>query len=400
MGDTSSIPKILRGVTMPVEKLSKITVLEIMDTDYQMVKPDSSLSEAIGVMLKHKQYELPVVASNGMLQGLLSYYSLAKAGRMTMNEKVDGLQLNIPKMTAQDTVSRAAELLLSSDHRLLPVTRNRKVVGVIRRNRIIELASDLETWKGMKVTELMHQPVEVVNGSDRLTKAKTMMRNLDIRTIPVVDKKGFLTGVIGMSDIISYLRPKRRKQLGDFSGEKIHFDPEVQDVMISYPYFVEQGATVDDAIQVMQEQGISSIVITKDKTPLGVVSNSDILEFIVSSGRKQKQVFVNISGLEHEDLDVMDGLFGILDNALNKINKIYTPRVLNIHVNTYNYEGNEAKYSVHMRLSTTKHLYITKTVNWDPFKAFADGCDNLYAQVIKKKEMSKNHKTGKNHKKK
>ncbi len=50
-------------------------------------------------------------------------------------------------------------------------------------------------------------------------------------------------------------------------------------------------------------------------------------------------VFVNISGLEHEDIDVMDGLFGILDNAMNKINKIFRPRVLNVHVHTYNDEG-------------------------------------------------------------
>ena len=45
---------------MPVEKLSKMSVMEIMDTDYQQVQPESTLSEAIGIMLKHKQFELPV----------------------------------------------------------------------------------------------------------------------------------------------------------------------------------------------------------------------------------------------------------------------------------------------------------------------------------------------------
>jgi len=381
-----------------MEKLSKIRVNEIMDVEYQMVRPESTLSEAIGIMLKYKQFELPVVAKNGILKGLLSYNSMAKAGRITIHEKVDGLQLNIPKLTIQDTVSRAAELLLSSDLRLLPVTKNRKVQGVVRRWSIIELVSDLETWQRLKITDIMHQPVEVVSEKNHLTKARSMMRNLDIRTIPVVNKKGELTGIIGIQDIISYLKPKRKAQLGDFSGEKIHFDPEVGDVMVGEPHFASEDATVSDVISIMLDKSISTVIVVRDRKPVGVLSSFDILEHIVSAGRKQEQVFVNISGLEHEDVDVMDSLFGILDNAMNKINKIFTPRVLNIHVHTYNDEGNEAKYSVHMRLFTSRYLFRTKTVDWDIFRAFSEGTDNLYAQVIKKKDLSKEHNVN-NHRK-
>ncbi len=370
-----------------------------MDTEYQQVRPESTLSEAIGIMRKHKQYELPVVANNGILRGLLSYSSLAKAGRITMNEKVEGLQLNVPKITLNDNLARAAELLLSSDHRLLPVTKNRKVQGVIRRWKIIDLSSDFETWKQMMVKDIMHKPVEVVNENDRLTKAKSMLRDMDIRTVPVVNKQGLLVGVIGTQDIIDYLRPKRRSQLGDFSGEKIHFDPEVKSVMVGNPQYIAEDVSMNKVIDIMFDKSISTLIVVRDRKPIGVVSRFDILEHLVSAGRKQEQVFVNISGLEHEDPEVMDALFGILDNAMNKINKIFTPRVLNIHVRKYNDEGNEAKYSVHMRLSTSKYLFITKTVDWDAFRAFADATDNLYAQVIKKKNLTKNHKSNNNRRK-
>lgn len=377
---------------MPVEKLSKIPVTEILDTEYYMVRPDSTLSEAIGIMMKHKEFELPVVAENGILKGLLSYGSIAKAGRITMNERVDSLQLNVPKLRVTDNLARAAELLLSSDHRILPVTKNRKVQGVIRRWKIIELTQDYDTWKNLGVVDIMHKPVEVVSEEDRLTKARNMLRNLDIRTIPVANKQGQLVGIIGTQDIVAFLRPKRRKHYGDFSGEKIHFDPEVREVMVGNPHYVNEDATMTEVIEIMLDKGISTIVVVRDRKPVGVVSRYDILQHIVSAGRKQEQVFVNISGLENEDPDVMDALFGILDNALNKINKIFTPQVLNIHVHKYNDDGNEAKYSVHMRLSTSKRLFITKTADWDIFRAFSEGTDNLYAQVIKKKELSKNHK--------
>lgn len=378
---------------MAVEKLSKIPVSEIMDTNYHMVRPDSTLSEAIGIMMKHKEFELPVVADNGILKGLLSYSSLARAGRVTMNEKVEGLQLNIPKLTPLDSLERAAELMLSSDHRVLPVTKSRKIVGVVRRWKIIELAADFETWKKMKASEIMHKPVETVNSKDHLTKARSKLRDLDIRTIPVVDEKGIIVGVIGTQDIISFLRPRRRKQLGDFSGEKIHFDPEVGDIMIENPAFVSEDTNMLAVIDMMFDRSISTVIVVKDLKPVGVVSRFDLLEHIVSVGRKQNEVFVNISGLEHEDPDVMDALFGILDNAMNKINKIFTPQVLNIHVHKYNDDGNEAKYSVHMRLSTSKYLFMTKAVDWDAFRAFSEATDNLYAQVVKKKDQVKDHKT-------
>ena len=384
---------------MPVEKLSKIQVTEIMDTDYYMVRPDSTLSEAIGIMMKHKEFELPVVAENGILKGLLSYGSIAKAGRIIMNEKVESLQLNVPKLTVTDNLERAAELLLSSDHRILPVTKSRKVQGVIRRWKIIELSSDFGVWKKMKVTEIMQKPVEVVNVDDRLTKTRTKMRELDIRTIPVVNKEGLLVGIVGIQDIITFLRPKRRKHFGDFSGEKIHFDPVIGDIMIESPKFVNEDASMTSVIDQMLEENISTVVVVKDRKPVGVVSRFDILEHIVSAGRKQDAVFVNISGLEYEDPDVMDALFGILDNAMNKVNKIFTPQVHTIHIHKYHDAGNEAKYSVHMRLSTSKYLFITKAVDWDVFRAFSEGTDNLYAQVIKKKGQMKDYK-GNNHRRK
>lgn len=377
---------------MPVEKLNTIQVSEIMDTDYHDTHPDTTLSEAIGIMLKYKQYELPVVEKNGELRGLLSYGSLAKAGRITMNEKVDAVVMSSPKLHETDSVARAAELMLSSDHRILPVTKKGKVMGVLRRWKIIELSADLKTWKKMKVTELMHKPVESVKETDHLTTARRLLRKLDIRTVPVLDRNGQLTGVIGTQDIIAYLRPKRRAQFGTFSGEKIHFDPEIRDVMVEHPQFVTEDTTLDLVISIMLEKNISTMIVVKDMKPVGVLSRFDILEYIVSAGREQEGVFVNISGLENEDPDVLDTIFNILDHAMNRINKIFKPRVLNIHIHAHNDEGHEAKYSIHMRLSTDRYLFLTKTVDWDIFKACAEACDQLYAQVIKKKEIVKNHK--------
>lgn len=377
---------------MPVENLSKTPVTEIMDTDFPMVRPDTTLSEAIGIMLKHKEFELPVIAQNGVLKGMLSYVAIARAGRVTMNAKVETLQLTVPKLTVTDDVRRAAELLLASDHRTLPVTRNRKVQGIVRRRKIIELTRDAETWKTMKVTDLMHKPVEVVSVDDRLTRARNMMREYDIRTIPVVDREGFLVGVIGVQDIVAFLRPRRRKHFGDFSGEKVSFDPLMSEVMVENPKFVLEDAPMSSVIDMMLDGNISTVLVVRERRPVGVVSRFDIVEYIVSAGRKQKGVFVNISGLEGEDPDVLDAVFDILDNAMNKVNKIYTPQVLNIHVRKYKEEGNEIKYSIDMRLSTSKGLFISKSVDWDVFRAFSQGTDILYAQIVRKKDQVKDYK--------
>ena len=365
---------------------------EILDTNFQVVHQDTTFSKAIGIMLKHKQFELPVVGNNGVLKGLLSYNSLAKSGSISMNEKVETAQLSIPKLKTEDNLARAAELFLSSDHRLLPVIKNRKVQGIVRRWKIIEMASDLKTWKKMNVTELMSRHVEIVKIDDKLTTARTLLRRLDIKTVPVVDKNGEIAGVIGIQDIISFLKPKRRPKLGAFTVEKTNFDPYVKDVMVTEPHYLTEESNIEEVISMMLKYSISTVIIVKDKKPTGIISGFDLLEHIMSAGRKEDSVFINISGFEEEDPEVMDSLFEILGSTMKKINKIFAPKVLNIHVHSYNIEGNEIKYSVNMRLTADKHLFVTKANDWDIYKAFSDGVDRLYSQVRKKKEILKEHK--------
>lgn len=381
---------------MTVEKLKKIRVSEIMSSEFQSVRPDATLSEAIGIMLKYDQYELPVVKKNNILSGLMSYNSLIRTGRVSMNEKVETIMLNPPKLRPMDSVARAAELLLSSDLRLLPVTKNRNLQGVIKRTKVIELSSDLETWKTLKVNELMTKNIEVVRMKDKISTAKGLMRKLDVRSLPVVDERGLLVGAIGIRDIMAYLKPKRRAQSGDFSGEKVRFDPEVHELMVTQPKFVTEEASVSQALSIMIKEDISGVFVVKERKPIGILTQYDILEYIVSTGRKQKGVLVNISGIHDLEPEMVEELFSIIDNSMNKINKIFTPKILNVHVHTHNDDGpdarSEAKYSVSMRLSTDKYLFLSKAVDWDIHKAFAEATAQLYTQVIRKKEMVKHYK--------
>jgi len=381
---------------MTVEKLKGIKVSEIMNREFHSVKPDATLSEAIGIMLRHEQYELPVATENEILRGLMSYNFLIRSGRVAMNEKVETIMINPPKLRVTDSVARAAELLLSSDLRLLPVTKNRKLQGVVKRGRVVELSSDLETWKTLKVKEIMTKSIEVVKMKDRVSTAKGLMRKLDVRSLPVVNNEGLLVGAIGIRDIMAYLKPKRRAQMGDFSGEKVRFDPEVHEIMVPHPKFVAEDTPVSRALSIMIEEDISGVFAVRERKPVGVLTQYDILEYIVSAGRKQDNVLVNISGIRDLEPEVVEALFDLIDGSMNKINKIFAPRILNIHVHTHNDDGpeekSESKYSVNMRLSTDKYLFLSKAVDWDIFRAFSEAADQIYAQVIRKKEMVKNYK--------
>jgi len=65
--------------------------------------------------------------------------------------------------------------------------------------------------------------------------------------------------------------PQRRGSydLGDMSA---------RDLMTRDPVFLAAAATVDDAIRLLADRGISSIVVTDDSgTPLGVLTATDVL---------------------------------------------------------------------------------------------------------------------------
>jgi len=121
--------------------------------------------------------------------------------------------------TAQDTLQKAAQLMVECDCGEIPViddTATKKIVGVITDRDITcrAVAKGMNPLE-MKISEIMSTPVTTVRADDSLEDACNLMEQHQIRRIPVVDGSDACIGIVSLADIA-------QKAPRSDSGEVLH----------------------------------------------------------------------------------------------------------------------------------------------------------------------------------
>jgi CBS domain-containing protein len=113
---------------------------------------------------------------------------------------------SIPRLTLQDSVSKALQLI--NDYRVshLPVVSNEKFLGLVSEDDLL----DAEDEK-MLIQLLQDEFVKAaVNENEHFLKAINISNHFNTNVVPVIDENNELSGVITGADLL--------KTLGNFSG--------------------------------------------------------------------------------------------------------------------------------------------------------------------------------------
>ncbi len=367
-------------------KIDDVTAKEIMRDKSVSAHPEDTVSDAIGLMKKHEISEVPIV-EEGDVTGIISDGTFIDKRNLPFSTKLEHVMSKPPHVREQDSIVDVSEMLLSSNYRGIPVTSgNSSYTGFISRKDITKIVPEIDELKNTKVSEFMTPSPSTIKEHESVGKAKAMMKKLDVRVLPVVDKHERLTGMVGISDILEEARPVKREEKGDRTGERDspYTGLEVRSVMVNPPITASPTDSIPEAAKKMSENGISTLVAVDDDDIKGILTEFDLIEMITSF-READQVYVQITGLE-EDAEMYDQMYDLVQKYLRKINKVMKPLVLNIHVVSHQKEGNQAKYSIRLRLSTDYGMFYSKEFDWNIMKALDEGLDNLEREVFEQKE--------------
>jgi CBS domain-containing protein len=265
-----------------------MNVKELLRTNHLEVSQEDTVSSVIGKLSKGHT-EAVIVDAKGKYVGMLWKRKLIRS-RITPEEKVKHFLMKSASLTYTSTVEDAAKKLHAADAHVLPVVENGKVLGICGARDV--LAAMQTKLAGRTAADCGHMSLTVLNEDDPIAKAVTLFHDEHIHRIPVVDKNGKLAGIVSLIDLlIRYSSGSARGSVsgrtgkhgrtshsGMDGGEKPSFPQlPISNIMTKLVATCSPNAKAADVIKQLNDQGISSVVLVQNDTPVGIVTTKDLL---------------------------------------------------------------------------------------------------------------------------
>lgn len=281
-------------------KLSKVA-----SSPVAVLNPSDTLNKAMQQMWRLNCEHLPVVKNSEVI-GLLAERDLflhANGDRYAAHElahtdikhvlgssRVDDI-MSAPARTLSpdDSVETAARLLLSEEIHAIPLVNNGSLVGIVTDTDLLKCYFDDRhlmpgDFANGQVTDYMSSHVFSVRPSDLKPKVIRLMRDKQIRHIPVVDENDAVVGIVSDSDLL--LGRKIDRWEGRLSLDNVPTDSSslIADLMTAHPEVLNSASTLRDVARIMVQKNIGCVpIVIGEKVTgageklAGIVTSTDLI---------------------------------------------------------------------------------------------------------------------------
>lgn len=136
--------------------------------------------------------------------------------------------------------------------------------------------------ENVKAREWMTSPVITVTPSSPISHAHQIMKQNDIRRLPVVEDDK-LVGIITIGDVRE-ASPSDATTLSIWELNYLWAQLTVEKIMTRNPITISEDTPIVDAAQIMLEHKVSGLpVVDAGKKLLGILTESDIFRMLVKS---------------------------------------------------------------------------------------------------------------------
>ncbi len=361
-------------------------VKDIMSKKVLSVSKEDNVQKFISLMQSKRIHEVPVL-DNGTFCGMISYKDIINKTIVDPEkDKVKKIMnLHPPKITPDTDVEEAAKLLFNTGTRCLPVIEKKKVVGLLSYLDIIQSAANTKEFKKKKAEDVMTPPI-LASLETEIGKARVIMREGNVSALPVLDHTGKLGGVVSTFDLLKSI--KKHERISWYSAasqmDKIMRIP-LSTIMNQNPVTAGVKTSLNDIVKSMMDSKTSTVIITRNDVPEGVVTAKDLLEAYISTLSK-KGVYYQIIGIGKEDSFITDTADRMVRDSIKKLATVYNPQSFFVHVKKHETGiRGRSKYSIRIRFMTDKGLFISQSYKWDLRDAIGEALDKLERVMFKEK---------------
>ncbi len=369
--------------------MASTKVGDIFSKAFSSILEDEKLSKAIEIFQKERQPALVVLDSKGRYSGMLAQRWITRSGQDPSTTKVQSLARSAPRLAPDDSIGKAARLMIESEIRQLPVFTKDKLLGFVTDEQIIH-AVVMNQWGDRKVSETMTRKPYFVEQNEPVGEALNLFRQHDISHAPVLNK-GKVVGMVSVIDVVEHLfKPLERPRRSGFTVDKTKtLSGPVKDIMSEPAVTVSPDTTLKDAEQLMHKNDVHSLVVVEDDFPIGIITKRDFLEPLAQMEIKEEALKVQFSA-KGVELDESQKQY-ILDDFKSfaqRYGRFLEAGTVFVYLKSYgsNHKG-EQLINCRLQFRTKAGNFFSSNDGWNVEAAFRIALEHLERQLVKSKEF-------------
>jgi len=220
-GNKRLLGVVSRGDIMAISSaVSPIRVRGIMSNPKQTALIEDDVYSTIKLMLRNDEWYSPVVDSpqTKTYKGVLGLENFIEAIIKVSPEKLSRqvseiMSKNVVSCNPEDEIDNVWRLMQTRSFAGLPVTKNKKLVGIITQKDLLERGTLLPTFESAKgrhkasskVSSVMETHVVAVKTSAKAISVAKLMAFKNFGRVPVKDEEGNLVGIVDREDIVKLI---------------------------------------------------------------------------------------------------------------------------------------------------------------------------------------------------
>lgn len=134
--------------------------------------------------------------------------------------------------------------------------------------------------KEAKIKDYMTVNPLTINVAASMSEAHKVMREYNIRRLPVVDNKRHLVGIVSLSDVHE-AEPSDATTLSIHELTYLLAKLTVKEIMTKDPFTVTPEQSIAEAARLMMEQKIGGLPVVDGPELVGIITESDIFRMVV-----------------------------------------------------------------------------------------------------------------------
>lgn len=389
-------------INMNVEK---IPATDVVNTDPVKANTDQNLAQIKNKMEQNELRTIPVVDTEGNLEGAISYRELIRFLQFNPQEtSIEKAMHQPPEIEEGANLVDLAYLRINSGRKMLVKTEGEKLEGVVSDHEFIDVLDQVDELNNINTRDIYSHDLEKIFEEDKVEEARHLMLDKNISRLPVLDKNGKMTGILRSTDLLKAMIRSLSPDSGGTSGTRTGTkevniaggdekdkmsDIPVKELMSRDPYSREGHLKAKEAASEMKQKDVREIIfVDEGGYPESILTVKDFIDYLADFAPGQT-ILVNLVGLDmaEEKAVVHNQIKKQLQGSLGR--KLERPEELTLRLKKAEKDGSRHRWELEMKLHCEFGILNIEEEGWDLMETVDEALNELNSVVRKEKDRRK-----------